>query len=145
MKRHSRNWPHTPRWRLGDTQDWERLIASHRVMVDQAAESVQLIGNSPAIAALRSTVRRVADTDLAVLVLGENGTGKEVVSQSIHYFSARRDRPFVAVNCAAIAETLLESELFGHEKGAFTDAHESRRANSNWPPAARCCWTKSAI
>jgi transcriptional regulator with GAF, ATPase, and Fis domain len=111
---------------LGDTQDWERLIASHRVMVDQAAESVQLLGNSPAIAALRSTVRRVADTDLAVLVLGENGTGKEVVSQSIHYFSARRDRPFVAVNCAAIAETLLESELFGHEKGAFTDAHESR-------------------
>ena len=54
--------PHTPRWPLGDTQDWERLITSHRVMVDQAAESVQLIGNSPAIAALRSTVR-VADTD----------------------------------------------------------------------------------
>ena len=95
-------------------------------MVDQAAEDVRLVGNSPAIEALRSTVRRVADTDLAVLVLGENGTGKEVVSQLIHYRSPRRDRPFVAVNCAAIAETLLESELFGHEKGAFTDAHESR-------------------
>jgi Nif-specific regulatory protein len=95
-------------------------------MVDQAAEHVRLIGNSPAIEALRSTVRRVADTELAVLVLGENGTGKEVVSQLIHYLSPRRDRPFVAVNCAAIAETLLESELFGHEKGAFTDAHESR-------------------
>ena len=111
---------------LENTQDRERLLASHRQMVDLAAEHVRLVGNSPAIVALQSTVRRVADTELAVLVLGENGTGKEVVSQLIHYLSPRRDRPFVAVNCAAIAETLLESELFGHEKGAFTDAHESR-------------------
>ena len=111
---------------LENTQDRQRLLASHRQIVDQAAEHVRLVGNSPAIDALRSTVGRVANTDLAVLVLGENGTGKEVVSQLIHYLSPRRDRPFVAVNCAAIAETLLESELFGHEKGAFTDAHESR-------------------
>jgi Nif-specific regulatory protein len=112
---------------LENTQDRAQLLASHKQIVDQAAEHVRLIGESPAIEALRSTVRRVADTDLAVLILGENGTGKEVVSQLIHYLSPRRDRPFVAVNCAAIAETLLESELFGHEKGAFTDAHESRQ------------------
>jgi len=68
----------------------------------------------------------VADTDLAVLILGENGTGKEVVAKSVHYFSNRRDKPFIAINCAAIPDTLAESELFGHEKGAFTDAHESR-------------------
>ena len=111
---------------LENTQDRQRLMASHKQIVDQAAEHVRLVGNSPAIDALRSTVGRVANTDLAVLVLGENGTGKEVISQMIHYLSPRRDRPFVAVNCAAIAETLLESELFGHEKGAFTDAHESR-------------------
>ncbi|MEQ1829200.1 MAG: sigma-54 dependent transcriptional regulator, partial [Pirellula sp.] len=71
-------------------------------------------------------ISRVGDTDLAVLLLGENGTGKEVVSRQIHYQSKRRFEPFIAVNCAAITETLLESELFGHEKGAFTDAHEAR-------------------
>ncbi|MEO8497515.1 MAG: sigma-54 dependent transcriptional regulator, partial [Planctomycetota bacterium] len=86
----------------------------------------QLIGNSPAIEALRSTVKRVSNTDLAVLILGENGTGKEVVAKRIHYLSARRNEPFIAVNCAALTETLLESELFGHEKGAFTDAHATR-------------------
>ena len=112
---------------LENTQQFEKLLKTHRQFVEQAAEGVQLIGESTAIDALRSTVRRVAGTELAILILGENGTGKEVVSQSIHYLSRRRDQPFIAVNCAAISETLLESELFGHEKGAFTDAHESRR------------------
>ncbi len=110
---------------LENTQQFEQLLATHRHIVDQVAQGVQLIGESPAVEALRSTVRRVADTELALLILGENGTGKEVVSQLIHYLSHRRNQPFIAVNCAAITETLLESELFGHEKGAFTDAHES--------------------
>ncbi len=112
---------------LENTQQFEQLLSRHRHIVDQVAEGVQLIGESPAIEALRSTIRRVADTELAILILGENGTGKEVVSQSIHYLSRRRNEPFIAVNCAAITETLLESELFGHEKGAFTDAHESHQ------------------
>ena len=111
---------------LENTQQMEQLLSSRRQMADEAADRVKLIGESPVLDALRSTLRRVADTDLAVLILGENGTGKEVVSQSIHYLSGRRHEPFVAVNCAALTETLLESELFGHEKGAFTDAHESR-------------------
>jgi Nif-specific regulatory protein len=111
---------------LANTQALEDLVATHRQIVDQAAEDVRLIGKSPPIEKLRATIGRVAKTDLAVLLLGENGTGKEVVSQAIHYLSARRSRPFIAVNCAAITETLLESELFGHEKGAFTDAHEAR-------------------
>ncbi len=112
---------------LENTQQFEQLLSRHRHIVEQAAEGVQLIGQCPAIEALRSTIRRVANTELAILILGENGTGKEVVSQSIHYLSPRRNEPFIAVNCAAITETLLESELFGHEKGAFTDAHESHQ------------------
>jgi len=111
---------------LENTQQVELLLSSRKQMADEAADRVHLIGESPSIEELRSTIRRVADTDLAILILGENGTGKEVVSQSVHYLSRRRDEPFVAVNCAALTETLLESELFGHEKGAFTDAHEAR-------------------
>jgi len=111
---------------LENTQQYEQLLKTRNQMADDAAARVQLVGQCPAIEALRSTVARVADTDLAVLILGENGTGKEVVSQMIHYLSDRRDEPFLAVNCAALTETLLESELFGHEKGAFTDAHETR-------------------
>ena len=112
---------------LESTQEFEDLVSKHQRLVDQAAEGVQLVGRSPAIEALRSTLGRVANTDLALLILGENGVGKEVAARSIHYLSRRRDQPFIAVNCAAIPETLLESELFGHEKGAFTDAREARR------------------
>ena len=111
---------------LENTQQVEQLLKTRNQFADQAAAGVELIGRCPAIEALRSTVRRVAMTDLALMILGENGTGKDVVSQMIHYLSRRRHEPFIAVNCAAIAETLLESELFGHEKGAFTDAREMR-------------------
>ncbi len=111
---------------LENVQDRQKLMATNRQIAEQAAQGVQLIGECPAIQSLRSIVRRVAETDLAVLIGGENGTGKEVVAQSIHYLSHRLGQPFIALNCAAIPETLAESELFGHEKGAFTDARESR-------------------
>lgn len=111
---------------LENTQERHSLLESRRQISEQAAQQVQMIGDSPAIVALRSTVQRVANTDLAVLILGENGAGKEIIAQLTHYQSARRDQPFIAVNCAAIPDTLLESELFGHEKGAFTDAVRTR-------------------
>lgn len=111
---------------LENTQQYEQLLKTRNRMADQAAEGVKLIGQCPAIESLQNTVRRVAKTELAILILGENGTGKEVVSQQVHYLSRRRNEPFVAINCAALTETLLESELFGHEKGAFTDARDTR-------------------
>jgi two-component system response regulator AtoC len=93
-----------------------------------------LIGDSPAMAELKSTIRQVLEAERrmaggplpAVLISGETGTGKELVARSLHYDGCRRDRPFVEVNCAAIPSHLLEAELFGHEKGAFTDAKERK-------------------
>jgi DNA-binding NtrC family response regulator len=86
----------------------------------------ELIGRSGVMRALYRTIEKVAATDATVLVTGESGTGKELVARTLHRSSRRAERPFVAVNCAAIPETLIESELFGHEKGAFTGAHRRR-------------------
>lgn len=81
-----------------------------------------LVGSSPAMHELRESIARIAPTDATVLVRGESGVGKELVARAIHFGSDRRNRPFVCLNCAALSETLLESELFGHEKGSFTGA-----------------------
>lgn len=91
------------------------------------AFSTTLTGNSPQIKKIEALIRHVSMTDANVLLLGESGTGKEVVARGIHHLSLRTDRPFVAVNCGAIPPELLESELFGHEKGAFTGAISTRK------------------
>ncbi|WP_454065063.1 PEP-CTERM-box response regulator transcription factor [Candidatus Nitrospira salsa] len=87
----------------------------------------EIIGSSPSMEKVFDTIRRVATSDVSVLVVGESGTGKELIARAIHHQSERRDGSFVAINCGAIPETLLESELFGHEKGSFTGAHLQRK------------------
>ena len=95
-----------------------------RVFLDASRASKEIVGRDPKVLSLLEVVNRIADSPATVLVEGETGTGKELVARALHYQSARRERPFVAISCAAIPDNLLESELFGHEKGAFTGATE---------------------
>lgn len=86
-----------------------------------------IVGRSPAIVEMMETVRQAADSTASVLLFGESGTGKELIAKALHEFSPRMDKPLVTVNCAALPESILEAELFGHEKGAFTGANENKK------------------
>ena len=107
-----------------------RLVLENRRLretLDEATDlSSRLVGRAPSIESLRSQILALADADVDVLVLGETGTGKEVVARGLHDFSSRKDAPFVALNCAALPKDIIESELFGHEAGAFTGANKAR-------------------
>ena len=96
-----------------------------RRLIDSGREDA-FVGHNPRMRLIMELVQQVAPTSATVLIQGESGTGKEVIADTIHQLSPRRDRPFIKLNCAALPETLLESELFGHERGAFTDAREAR-------------------
>ncbi len=98
-----------------------------RRAVDRTSSMGDLIGESPAMREIFALIRKIGHTRNAVLITGESGTGKEVVARTIHYQGSRADKPFVPINCTAIPEGLLESELFGHVRGAFTGAHASKR------------------
>ena len=118
-----------------------RLVVAKTLEADELAREIRhlraqvatrysfhnLIGKSPAMQDVYSKIEQIADTRTTVLITGESGTGKELVARALHYNSARRDKPFIALNSAALPDTLIESELFGHEKGSFTDA-QARRA-----------------
>jgi two-component system response regulator FlrC len=108
------------------SERYDLRIARERAAVDEVPTPPLTYG-AASMAPVEAALRKVAPTQATVLLLGESGTGKEVAARALHRWSARRDGPFVAVNCAAVTETLLESELFGHEKGAFTGATASRR------------------
>jgi DNA-binding NtrC family response regulator len=103
-------------------EDLEREVRRLRAQVVNRYAFHNLIGKSPSMQEIYSKIEQIADARTTVLITGESGTGKELVARALHYNSSRRDRPFIALNCAAIPETLIESELFGHEKGSFTDA-----------------------
>ena len=101
------------------------IETDNRSMKSVAGSDSGIIGSSESIERLRVMVQRIAPTEITALLLGESGTGKEVTAKAVHKVSNRTDKPFIAINCASIPETLLESELFGFEKGAFTGAHKT--------------------
>lgn len=116
-------WPQDlERWCAGSNDLPQRVQSP---LADNEAEAMQLLGSSEAMHKLRNRIARIAAFDSNVLLMGETGTGKERVAQAIHARSQRRDKPMVSLNCAALPEHLIESELFGYERGAFTGAHAS--------------------
>jgi DNA-binding NtrC family response regulator len=106
--------------------DKKQLVTETKVLKKKLSKKFDMVGESPALQAVKDTIEKVAPTDARVLITGQNGTGKELVAHWIHEKSRRQDQPYVAVNCAAIPSELIESELFGHEKGSFTSAHKQR-------------------
>src|SRR5439155_20025752 len=111
---------------MGQMQRQDSLWLENRSLREQLQVESELVGTSPAIQNILEQIGRVAPTNATVLVRGESGSGKELVARAIHFSSPRKEGPFICLNCAAITETLLESELFGHERGAFTGATEKK-------------------
>jgi len=122
-------------------------LAQENIQLKQELSAQQetggIIGKSAPLHDLLSLIRTIAPSDTTVLVTGETGTGKELAARLIHQLSRRNDRRFVAVNCGALPETLLESELFGHEKGSFTGAIAQRKGKFELAEGAHCFSTKS--
>jgi two-component system NtrC family response regulator len=111
-------------------QERSRLISENQLLKEQLSEKFSfegIISQSPEMEYVLNTAARAADSKASILIRGESGTGKELVARAIHFSSPRKEKPFVTVNCAALNENLLESELFGHEKGSFTGAYKQRR------------------
>ena len=104
-----------------------RLAKENQILKSQIVVDDEMVGESAAVFKLRAEIRQVAASDLGVLISGENGTGKQLVANAIHRHSKRADKPFIPLNCAALPEELVESELFGHERGAFTGADSMRQ------------------
>ena len=106
--------------------DKKQLVSETKVLKRKLSKKYEMVGESAALLQVKETIEKVAPTDARVLITGQNGTGKELVAHWVHQKSKRNEDPYVAVNCAAIPSDLIESELFGHEKGAFTSAHKQR-------------------
>jgi Transcriptional regulator containing GAF, AAA-type ATPase, and DNA binding domains len=110
-----------------EKQEWEE---EKRMLTEALSENFRIegiVGNSPAIRHLAELVRKVAQTDITVLITGESGTGKSLIAKAIHFASPRKSKPIITINCSAIPESLLEAELFGYEKGAFTGAYAPKK------------------
>ena len=128
-------------------EDKRRLVDENTHLRQELRERYDfsnIIGSSGPMRQIYEQIAQVAGTNTTVLIRGESGTGKELIAHAIHYNSPRAKKPFVKVSCAALPDSLIESELFGYEKGAFTGAERARRGGSSWPRAARSSSTRSA-
>jgi DNA-binding NtrC family response regulator len=117
-------------YRVRNALQQTKLLEENRQLREELVGKFRfdkMIGSAPALKALIERMEKVAVRDTSVLITGESGTGKELVAQALHYNSPRRDKRFVAINCGALSASLLESELFGYKKGAFTGAAENRK------------------
>ncbi len=114
---------------IRNAMDKTKLVTETRVLKHKVSKTHEMIGESAALEGIREMIQRVAPTDARVFITGENGTGKELVARSLHHQSKRSKGPFIEVNCAAIPSELIESELFGHEKGSFTSAIKQKKGN----------------
>ncbi len=112
---------------LKNALERSNLVSETKQLRKKVSKQYEMVGESPAMVKIKEMIDRVAPTDARVLITGENGTGKELVAHHLHEKSPRASAPFIEVNCAAIPSELIESELFGHEKGAFTSAHKQRK------------------
>ena len=114
---------------LRNALDKNKLVNETKVLKNAVSKQYEMVGNSLAMKELHNMIDRVASTNARVLILGENGTGKELVARQLHELSPRKDNAFIEVNCAAIPSELIESQLFGHEKGAFTSAIKQKKGD----------------
>ncbi len=114
---------------IRNAMDKTQLVSETKVLKRKVSKTYDMIGESPAIRQIKEMIDRVAETDARVFITGENGTGKELVARWLHELSNRAKGPFIEVNCAAIPSELIESELFGHEKGSFTSAIKQKKGN----------------
>lgn len=128
---------------IKNATDKTQLIQETKTLKTKVSKKYEMIGHSAALQKIRDMVDKVAVSDARVLVTGPNGSGKELVARQLHEKSNRSDHAFVEVNCAAIPSELIESELFGHEKGSFTSAVKQKKENSNWHTEERFSWMKS--
>ena len=112
--------------RVASKREWVNRCRALKHQLERVQGKTELVGNGRAMAAVKKLIEKVAPTNSTVLILGETGTGKELVARAVHQHSLRGDKPFVAINCGALPENLIESELFGHRKGAFTGADDNR-------------------
>ena len=128
---------------INNALDFRRLEEENRYLRKKTIEKNSISGKSTLTELLRKQIETAAPTETYILITGENGTGKELVARTIHQLSPRANQPLIAVNCAAIPDESIESELFGHEKGAFSGATSKKLVDLKWPITEPFFWMKS--